>query len=473
MLRTLVRRPPSSILLAGVIVTATLLGTGSAGAREPVLVSLNVGPKVVVVGEPVFLSAGLGRAAPDPMAPKPSGHLHFSDVSELTLLSDSVLDADAFASATASFANPGEHHLRADYQGDGTYAGGSSEDQVVVVSRADTATSISASSEPSVFGQPVTFTASVAISGPGHVDEIDGAVAFYDGPPDFDNLLASTVLLNGVSSFTTSSLSTGTHHISAVYEGDQQLFGSGTRYTHEVAKAPSTTTLTATPPGSVALGKPATFTATVAVPPPGAGRPTGSVTFSVDGHAVTTSPLSASLRAEFSTRALTPGTHIVTAEYSGDANFENSRGRLQYVVSCTQTITGTHAGAIIASGASVCVVDATVGGGIVVTPGTSLAVIHSTIGGAISATNTPGSVAVCSSAVVGSVNVVAAAGLVMVGDPNAVCSPNTIRGTLLLRNNVNGVVAVDNAVGNVVASGNSGPGGYPGEGTTISGNHHW
>jgi hypothetical protein len=71
----------------------------------------------------------------------------------------------------------------------------------------------------------------------------------------------------------------------------------------------------------------------------------------------------------------------------------------------------------------------------------------------------------------GSVDIVNAQGLVIVGDPgDANCAVNTISGTLLLRTNTHGLEAIGNTVGALVVSGNSGPGPYPGDVTTIAGN---
>jgi hypothetical protein len=118
------------------------------------------------------------------------------------------------------------------------------------------------------------------------------------------------------------------------------------------------------------------------------------------------------------------------------------------------------------------VVDATVGGAIVLPKGDSLAVINSTVDGSINAPNSPNAVEVCGSNFVGgAVTISGAQGLVIVGDPgDAGCAPNTIGGTLLLTNNTHGLEAINNTVGGLIVSGNSGPGPFPGDVTTISGN---
>ncbi len=61
----------------------------------------------------------------------------------------------------------------------------------------------------------------------------------------------------------------------------------------------------------------------------------------------------------------------------------------------------------------------------------------------------------------------------IIGDPgDASCAPNSINGPVILEDNTHGVEAIDNTVhGAVISSRNSGPGPYPGDLTSITGNH--
>jgi hypothetical protein len=76
-------------------------------------------------------------------------------------------------------------------------------------------TTMTTSGSPSQLGQVVTFTARVSSTG-GAIPDGD-MVAFYDGKKA---KLASVVLLNGVATFSTSSLAAGSHMIEALYLGD-------------------------------------------------------------------------------------------------------------------------------------------------------------------------------------------------------------------------------------------------------------
>ncbi|MBD0369797.1 MAG: PQQ-dependent sugar dehydrogenase [Pyrinomonadaceae bacterium] len=88
------------------------------------------------------------------------------------------------------------------------------------VVKANTTTTVASSSNPSVFGQSVTFTATVTSAS----GTPTGAVQFKDGA----NNLGSPVALNasGVATFTTSSLTVGTHTITAEYGGDSNFNAS-------------------------------------------------------------------------------------------------------------------------------------------------------------------------------------------------------------------------------------------------------
>ena len=69
---------------------------------------------------------------------------------------------------------------------------------------------LSASATTYTHGQPVTFTATVSGYNP------SGTVTFKDG----NTVLATATLANGVATYTTSTLSVGTHQITATYDGD-------------------------------------------------------------------------------------------------------------------------------------------------------------------------------------------------------------------------------------------------------------
>jgi hypothetical protein len=420
-----------------------------------------------VFGQPVTLTATVATNPPGMGSPTGAVQL-FDGASPIGSGSLNGGNPPSF-SITVSTLSIGNHPITAVYAGGSNFSGSTSSVLNQAVNKDPTTTTVASSANPSVFGQPVTLTATVTANPPG-TGTPTGEVQLLDGTTP----IGSGTLTGGQISVTVSNLNVATHPITATYGGDGSFTGSTSiAFNQVVNKAPTKTGLTANPAGSVGFGHPVTFTATVSVPPPGAGIPSGSVVFSVDGTTVQTVALNSSEQASVTTASLSPGSHLIKADYQGDGNFLASTGTLTYLVTCTVNITGTHPGALIASGDSTCIVNATLGGAIVVPKGTSLAVINSTVGGSINAANGVNAVEVCGSHFVGgAVTIMNAQGLVIVGDPgDANCAVNVIHGTLTLRNNTHGVEALGNTVGGQVISGNSGPGPFPGDVTTISGNH--
>jgi hypothetical protein len=120
-------------------------------------------------------------------------------------------------------------------------------------------------------------------------------------------------------------------------------FHSGTL---TIAAAGSSITLT-TPSGTSVFGQATTFTVQVNPVSPGAGIPTGVVTFFVDGSAFGSAgvnPLTG--QATFNTAAIGVGAHTITAAFSGSSNFLASQsGSISQVVdqAGTQVILTSHA----------------------------------------------------------------------------------------------------------------------------------
>jgi hypothetical protein len=93
--------------------------------------------------------------------------------------------------------------------------------KTVTIVAATTSTEIRSSPNPSVYGEPVTFTA-VVTSGDGAPPDGE-KVVFMKGA----EVLGSGTLRDGVASFTTSTLDSGANSIKAVYAGDSDFAGTG------------------------------------------------------------------------------------------------------------------------------------------------------------------------------------------------------------------------------------------------------
>ncbi|MFB7666421.1 Ig-like domain repeat protein [Kitasatospora sp. NPDC056138] len=340
-----------------------------------------------------------------------------------------------------------------------------------------TQTTLAPSANPSVYGQPVSFTATVTPVPDG------GTVSFtVDGTP-----LGGPVPVNTTGQATSSSITTltpGPHNVDATYHGNGDFADStATTLVQTVNQAPVTTTLASSGPS--AFGQPVTFTDTVCAAPPSTNPalpPGGTVTFRDGGTLLGTGTLSPGggtncSRTQVSASNLLPGTHTITAQYSGDTRF--LAGGLEsttQTVTCTRTITGSVPDAVFAGNGSTCIVNATVGGTVHGAAGGALFISNSTIRGSILSSDGT-LLGVCGSTVTGSVNVARAGGFVVIGDPgDDGCAGNGITGLVALSNNHSGAEVIANHVGgSVQVQGTTGTGPFPEdsraeiEGNTIGG----
>src|SRR5207247_1658555 len=149
-------------------------------------------------------------AAASPGAGTPTGTATFTE-GAATLASNVALNGSSQATFTISSLTVGSHTITAAYSGDTHFSTGSGDDSGTpqVVNTDPTTTTVSSTANPSVFGQTVTFTAIVAAVSPG-AGTATGTVTFKEGAVTLANTVAMAA---GQATFTTSSLSVGTHTI--------------------------------------------------------------------------------------------------------------------------------------------------------------------------------------------------------------------------------------------------------------------
>jgi hypothetical protein len=211
--------------------------------------------------------------------------------------------------------------------GDGQNATITSWSLTFTLAAVATTTSVTSNADPSVFGQPVTFTATVTTAGLGTPS---GIVQFKDN----GNNLGAPVALNGsgVATLLTSALTVGDHTITADYGGaSSACTGTFNASTGSLATNPqtvnkaSTTTGLASSSNPVGTNTPVTFTATVNPVAPGAGTRTGTVTFFRNGSPVCSNvAINASGQAQCVLTFTLAGNYNITVQYSGDTNFNAS-----------------------------------------------------------------------------------------------------------------------------------------------------
>jgi len=177
-----------------------------------------------------------------------------------------------------------------------------------------TTTAVVSSSNPSSFGQSVTFTATVT---PQAAGTPTGTVTFNDGSTQ----LGQSSLSGGTAMLTTSALAIGAHSITASYSGDSNYAASVSSTLNQVVSNASTSTTVTGSPNPANVGQSVAFTATVN--PATSGVPTGTVSFLDGSNPIGTSGLSNGV-ATLSTSNLAAGSHSITAVYSGDGNYNPS-----------------------------------------------------------------------------------------------------------------------------------------------------
>jgi len=210
------------------------------------------------------------------------------------------------ATFSTSLTTVGTSKLTAVYSGDPDVDGSSSAVLSQTVNKAASQVALSSSSATSVYGQTVTFTATVSAASPGSGTPI-GTVTFYNGAAE----LGTATLSGGVAKFSTSALAVGSHTIKATYSGDGNFTTSSKSITQTVKK--DSTAVTAS------LGI-SSVTVTVKPVSPGSGTPTGTVTVkdATTGQTLGTAPL-VDGTVTLTDLTLTPK-HKITVSYGGDSD---------------------------------------------------------------------------------------------------------------------------------------------------------
>jgi|GEM_PF-1596543 len=230
--------------------------------------------------------------------------------------------------------------VKAEQAGDANYNPAPAATQSFTVARASTTTTLSSSSSTSNFGQSITLTAQV--SGPAGTAAPTGTVTFKEGATV---LGTSSLNQSGQASLSISSLSVGSHSITAEYGGDNNFTGSTSAVvTHSVGQI--ATTVTGVNQSATYSDSDQNLALTATVTGSAVNQGTVSCTVKNSSGTVVGVSVSSAVLADGTASMVwvlpggtVPGSYTIEYSYSGGANFTASSDRKSLTVNKAPTTT--------------------------------------------------------------------------------------------------------------------------------------
>jgi len=312
----------------------TLLTRGQVPATATRLqLRIGAAPASVAPGGAAIVSADLYGRAGTITTPLPPGALNglapfpapggsvFSHAVHGSLSGAATQFVNGKASATftaGTFLGPGGVDATADNQ----------TATAAVTVTTDAVVTLGSSSNPSVLGQPVTFTATigsaVALTTP--AGALGGTVQFQVDGGSVGGPVP--VVAGAATSAPVTNLGVGTHTVAATFSGDADLNpATGTLAGGQVVNKAGAAVAVGSSSNPSVAGQNVSFSATVTALAPGVGSPTGTVQFKDNGAAIGgPQSLNDSGVATVAVSSLSVGTHDITAEYGGNAGFLPATG---------------------------------------------------------------------------------------------------------------------------------------------------
>ncbi|MGD0798642.1 MAG: Ig-like domain repeat protein, partial [Acidobacteriaceae bacterium] len=254
----------------------------------------------------------------------PTGTVTFYD--GITRIGTGTLNGSAVATFTTSSLSGGAHSMTATYSGDSNFSSSTSTAFTqTVVNLTASATALLSSINPVAIGQPVTFTATVTSNG-SLTTTPTGSVTFYNGT----SIGTGTLNGSGVATFTTSSLTAGSHTIEAVYFGDTNYDPSTSGPVLEVVDIGTAAMPTFSPLGG-AYSSPQQVTISSAT----LGAP---IYYTTDGSTPTTASFL------YTVPVAVTSSETINAIAAGDGYSNSSTGSAAYVINNVLGVISTYAG---------------------------------------------------------------------------------------------------------------------------------
>ncbi len=228
---------------------------------------------------------------------------------------------------TATITNPlalgaGTHQLLAIWSGD-VYNAALTFGASHTVLQLPLQVALTCSPDPSIAGKTVTLAAQLTATPPPGLAVSSapfmGTLSFYEGA----TLLGQQQVAGAGFSLNTTTLTVGTHSIMASYAADS-VYASGSGSCSEVVTALPTVSALSVSPTSTTFGSPVKLTATVSpATPPGAGTPTGTVSFYNGSSSLVAATLVNGV-ASTTLSTLPSGTYALTCTYNGSSVYGGS-----------------------------------------------------------------------------------------------------------------------------------------------------
>jgi hypothetical protein len=272
-------------------------GSTSTATTTSVVSSLNPS----IFGESITLTATVTTMG------TPTGMVTFYDGG--TSIGASALSGIQ-ATLSINTLSAGAHSITATYSGDSTNTASTSPVFSLTINQASVRLAVSSGTNPSTWGQSVTFTLALT---PQFAGQTTGTVTFTDGT----TVLGSVAPNNNLATLSVNTLIAGSHSIKASYSGDTNFKAATSSALSQTVNKAATTTVVTSSMNPQLVSQPITFTVTVNSQ--FGGVATGSIVFKAGATALGTVTVSAN-QASLTTSYSTAGTRSITAQYSGDVN---------------------------------------------------------------------------------------------------------------------------------------------------------
>ncbi len=294
--------------------------------RATLVLTTSPNPAVVTSTVTMRFTASSGSGTP-------SGNLSFYDGD--SLLGSAALDSSGAAALATTGLSPGQHTLSAQYTGDSSFFGGTAT-AGQSIEQAGTQTTVTMPAAGVVVGSSFSLSAQVsAQNGP----MAAGTVSFSEGPTA---LGTANVDSSGNATLRMQFATAGAHTVVATFSGSvNDAPSTSAPYIVTVVPIATQTNLSAQE-GMLTAGAILHLSAAVTLPPGTAplGTITGLVSFQDGGALIGTDQVDGNGHAVLAVPGLSVGTHIITATYTGSANYASSTSPLLTErVSQTATVT--------------------------------------------------------------------------------------------------------------------------------------